>query len=135
MKFPRSKKENFQEVNSNTSDDNSSVNKKHNDGYPHSWQLVVILVGLAFGVFLVAIDTIIISVAIPKITTDFKRLQDVGWYGSAYLLTVTAFQPVSGTMYRLFNIKVVYLTCIIIFEGKRSLQMLPPIGIIADESS
>lgn len=88
------------------------------DGYPHSWKLVIILLGLALGIFLVAIDTIIVSVAIPSISTEFKRLSDVGWYGSAYLLTVTAFQPVAGTMFRLYNIKIVYLTSIVMFEGE-----------------
>jgi len=58
-----------------------------------------------------------IAVAIPKITTVFNSLDDVGWYGSVYLLTVTSFQPSFGKLYKILNSKLVYLTCIFIFEG------------------
>ncbi|KAF4554066.1 Efflux pump roqT-like protein 4 [Elsinoe fawcettii] len=100
-----------------TVNDVEKAKQSQPDGYPHGLQLVIILAGLALGIFLVAIDTLIVSVAIPRIETEFKRLQDIGWYGSAYLLTVTAFQPAMGTLFRLFNIKLVYLACIIIFEA------------------
>ena len=66
---------------------------------------------------LVVIDTTIISVAVPKISTVFKALDEIGWYGSAYLMTVTAFQPSFGKIYRLFDVKTVYLSSIVIFEG------------------
>ena len=86
--------------------------------YPSGWKLVSILLSLALGTLLVAIDTTIISVAIPKIATEFASIDDVGWYGSAYLLTLTALQPAAGTMFKLFNPKVVYLTSMTIFEGR-----------------
>ena len=85
--------------------------------YPTSWRLVVILLALALGTLLMALDTTIISVAIPKISTEFKALNDVGWYGSGYLITLTAFQPVSGNAYRMFHPKAVYMVFIVVFEG------------------
>lgn len=85
--------------------------------YPTGFRLVVILVSLFLGTFLVAIDTTIVSVAVPKISTEFHALTDVGWYGSAYPITITALQPAGGTLYKLFNIKLVYLFSILIFEG------------------
>lgn len=42
--------------------------------YPSSIKLVSILLSLALGIFLVAINIAIISVAVPKISTDFKAL-------------------------------------------------------------
>lgn len=45
-------------------------------------------------------------------------LNDVSWYGSAYLLTVTAFQPGFGNLYRYFNAKTVYLVSLFLFESK-----------------
>ena len=87
------------------------------EAYPQELRLAVILVSLFLGTFLVAIDTTIISVAIPKISTDFHALSDVGWYGSAYLISITALQPAGGTIYKFFNVKFVYLLSIIIFEG------------------
>ena len=85
--------------------------------YPSGLKLATILLSLALGTLLVAIDTTIISVAIPKIASSFNSINDVGWYGSAYLLTLTALQPAAGTMFKLFNPKLVYLTSMIVFEG------------------
>ncbi|EDN90933.1 hypothetical protein SS1G_00333 [Sclerotinia sclerotiorum 1980 UF-70] len=61
--------------------------------YPHGLKLVIILAALCIAVFLVALDQTIIATAIPKITDQFNSIQDIGWYGSAYLLTTTALQP------------------------------------------
>ena len=46
----------------------------------------------------------------------FQALNDVGWYGSAYLLTTTAFQPTFGKVYKMFKIKWVYMSCVFVFE-------------------
>jgi len=61
-------------------------------------------------------DNTIIATAIPKITDHFKALDDVGWYGSAYLLTTCAFQLLFGKFYTFFSLKRVYLVAIVIFE-------------------
>ena len=102
------------------------LNKPHKNGTKsnspqggifHRLRLAIILLSLFVGTFLVAIDTIIISIAIPKTSTEFQRLSDVGWYDSAYLITITALQPAGGTIYKLFNVKLVYLVSIAIFES------------------
>ena len=85
--------------------------------YPTKRRLIFILICLVLGTFLVAIDTTIISVAVPKISTDFRALNDVGWYGSAYLMTLTAFQPTMSKIYGIFSPKGSYMASIAIFEG------------------
>ena len=85
--------------------------------YPSGWRLFIVLLALLLGTLLVAIDNTVIGVVIPRITTVFGALDDVGWYGSAYLLTVTSFQPIFGNFYRSFQIKIVYLVSVVIFEG------------------
>ncbi len=84
--------------------------------YPTHLKLIIIIVGLCLAVFLVAIDNTIIATAIPKITDDFKALDDIGWYGSAYLLTTCACQLLFGKFYTFFSIKLVFLLAISIFE-------------------
>ncbi|KAL8829338.1 MAG: hypothetical protein Q9191_002067 [Dirinaria sp. TL-2023a] len=79
-------------------------------------RLVITLVGLCFAVFCVALDNTIIATAIPYITDQFKNLNDVGWYGSVYLLTTCAFQLLYGKLYKFFSIKAVFLTGLFIFE-------------------
>ncbi|KAH8664115.1 putative MFS aflatoxin efflux pump [Xylariales sp. PMI_506] len=84
--------------------------------YPSGLRLGLILLSIFVSMFLVALDRLIISTAIPQITDEFKSLQDVGWYGSAYLLTTCAFQLMFGKLYTFFAIKGVFLTNIFLFE-------------------
>ena len=84
--------------------------------FPHGLKLAVIIIGLCLSVFLVALDNTIIATAIPKITDQFHALDDVGWYGSAYLLTTCSFQLLFGKFYSFFSIKWVYLIAISVFE-------------------
>ncbi|CAJ2500864.1 Uu.00g037170.m01.CDS01 [Anthostomella pinea] len=84
--------------------------------YPTGTKLVLITVALCLSVFLIALDNSIIATAIPKITDTFHSLPDVGWYGSAYLLTTAALQLLFGKFYTFLSIKWVYLVAIAIFE-------------------
>lgn len=84
--------------------------------YPQGIKLGFITLALCLCVFLMALDNSIIATAIPKITDQFHSLGDVGWYGSAYLLTTAALQLLFGKFYTFFSIKWVYLITIAIFE-------------------
>ncbi|KAI0189643.1 MFS multidrug transporter-like protein [Astrocystis sublimbata] len=94
----------------------SSSRQSEPDNHLHSWSLVLVIGTLYLGVLLYGLDANIIGTAVPSITSDFKSLPDVAWYGAAYLLTVTAFQPCFGNMYRFFNAKIVYIVSLLIFE-------------------
>lgn len=61
-------------------------------------------------------DRLIISTAIPQITDDFHSQTDIGWYGSAYMLTNCAFQLSFGKLYTLYSVRYVFLTAIAFFE-------------------
>ena len=77
----------------------------------------------------------ILSTAIPKITSDFHSLNDVGWYAvrtisrlnhlsltnililkSSFFLTVAASQSTWGKAYKYFPLKTVFLIAIGVFE-------------------
>ena len=79
-------------------------------------KVIVIMACLFTVLFLVALDRLIIGVAIPKITDDFHSLGDVGWYASAYLLTACAFMLLLGRVYTFYNPKWVYLGSLAVFE-------------------
>jgi MFS family permease len=61
-------------------------------------------------------DRTIIATAIPQISNDFHSLNDIGWYGSAYMLTSCAFQLLFGRIYTFYSTKWVFLAAIILFE-------------------
>lgn len=87
-------------------------------GYLKGIPLAVVTISLCLGTFLVALDVNIIGVAVPRIATAFRSLDDVAWYGSGYLLTVTAFQPTMGVIYKYFDVRLTYISVIFIFEGE-----------------
>lgn len=82
-----------------------------------SWDFFIVVGSLFFGTFLVALDTTIIGTAVPAITSEFHTLDDIAWYGSGYLLSLTALQPTIGKLYKVLNIKGTYLSCVLVFEG------------------
>ncbi|CZT50268.1 related to transporter (major facilitator superfamily) [Rhynchosporium secalis] len=78
--------------------------------------LGLVVLGLCLAVLLVGLDNSILATAIPTITTAFNSLDDVGWYGSAFLVCVCALQPISGKFFQYFSLKWTYLAFLAIFE-------------------
>lgn len=84
--------------------------------YITGFKLGRVIAGISLVVFLNMLDTSIIGTAIPKITSDFHSLPDVGWYGSAYLLASCALQPSIGRLYTYLNAKFTFLAFFAVFE-------------------
>lgn len=94
--------------------------------------LGLIVTGLTLSILLVALvsswpvlidmylqkhqDNAVLATAIPTITTAFNSIPDVGWYGSAFLITICAPQPLSGKLYQHFSLKWTYLSFLSLFE-------------------
>ncbi|KAL7941085.1 major facilitator superfamily domain-containing protein [Trichoderma barbatum] len=83
---------------------------------PTGPRLVLIVFFACIALLLQALDTTIVSTAIPAISDQFKTTQDVGWYGSAYFLTMCAFQIFWGRLYTFYDLKTMYIAAIAIFE-------------------
>ncbi|RAH48768.1 MFS general substrate transporter [Aspergillus brunneoviolaceus CBS 621.78] len=56
------------------------------------------------------------SAALPRITHEFHSLNDVGWYGSAFFLTMCVFQSFGGKLYRYCAIIHTFVGAILSFE-------------------
>jgi hypothetical protein len=50
------------------------------DAYLTGFALFSVLLSLVLVIFLMMLDTSIVATAIPRITTQFHSLDDVGWY-------------------------------------------------------
>ncbi|KAG8629913.1 hypothetical protein KVT40_001532 [Elsinoe batatas] len=83
---------------------------------PPKGQWILLFTSLCMAVFCQALDNTILATAIPRITDQFQSLDDVGWYGSSYLLTTCAFQLSYGKLYNLFPIKWVFLSALAFFQ-------------------
>ncbi|KAK1640833.1 major facilitator superfamily transporter [Colletotrichum phormii] len=84
--------------------------------YPTGIRLTFIVVALVLSIFLVALDMTIVATAIPKITDEFRGLDQVAWYGAAFFMCVAAFQSTWGKAYKYFPLKTSFLLSIFIFE-------------------
>ena len=86
-------------------------------------RLVNIVAAVTLVCFLVLLDAAVIVTAVPRITSRFHSLHDVGWYGSAYqlarytmqasfedwlvdMVSSATLQPLTGKVYVNFKTKV-----------------------------
>ncbi|KAJ5691963.1 major facilitator superfamily transporter [Penicillium macrosclerotiorum] len=84
--------------------------------YSSTMVALTIMASSITAMFLVSLDRTIISNAIPSITDQFHSIDDIGWYGSAYMLTNCAFQLIYGRIYKFYSTQKVFLVAIGLFE-------------------
>ncbi|RYF44524.1 MAG: MFS transporter [Cytophagaceae bacterium] len=96
--------------------DKSAEEVEDESKYLSGFKLAILSLGLCLTTFVIALDNTIIATALPRITSVFNSLEDVGWYGSSYLLTTTSLQPSFGKVYTYFDVKYTYLSALVIFE-------------------
>ncbi|KAK1465104.1 major facilitator superfamily transporter [Colletotrichum melonis] len=90
--------------------------KAEEGDYATGLKLFILMTSLLLCQFLVALDMSIIATAIPKITREFQSLDQVGWYGSGFLLTLAGFVSLWGKAFKHASIKWVFLSAVVVFE-------------------
>ncbi|KAI0423553.1 putative gliotoxin efflux pump [Xylaria sp. FL1042] len=94
-------------------DDGTDVPKPE---YPQGWKLWLVYIAALLTIFLVPLDLTIVATAIPKITQEFKSLDDVGWYSSAFFLSLAVFQSPWGKIFKYYPIRIAYAASVFVFE-------------------
>lgn len=105
------------EVPRSSSSESQQPDTAPGQSYPPTAKLIVILLSLYISIFLVALDRTILGPAIPEITNTFKSIKDIGWYGSAYMLTACGCILLYGRLYTFFSTKRIFLITIALFEA------------------
>lgn len=88
---------------------------KEEEQYLSGTKLYALALALLLTVFIMTLDMSILATAIPYVTNDFDTINDIGWYGAAYLMTTAALQPLAGRIYTYFPLKYAYLAFLAIF--------------------
>ncbi|KAI1210031.1 MFS general substrate transporter [Annulohypoxylon truncatum] len=91
-------------------------NSQPTQEYVTGVKLAVIVAAVAFASFLILLDTMIVSTAIPSITDTFHSLPGIGWYASVYQFGTAAPQLLTGRIYTYFSTKWTFLVFFGIFE-------------------
>ncbi|CAG8748549.1 38635_t:CDS:2, partial [Gigaspora margarita] len=66
-------------------------------------ELMLVFLALILAVFLSGLDQMIVATCLPKIISEFNSLDQITWIGTAYLLTSTTSQPISGKISDIFG--------------------------------
>ncbi|KAI1370090.1 major facilitator superfamily domain-containing protein [Hypoxylon crocopeplum] len=105
-----------EEIVSSNANETVKLDTKDESKYVTGIKLGIIVASVALACFLMLVDTMVISTAIPRITDEFQSLADVGWYASAYQFGSAAPQPLTGKIFTYFNAKWSFLVFFGIFE-------------------
>ncbi|GAA6013479.1 hypothetical protein JCM11491_006095 [Sporobolomyces phaffii] len=96
--------------------DTASVQQDEKNKPVEGVRLVLLMMAMLLVEFLVGLEQTIVVSATPSISNDFGALQDIGWYGSAYLLTCCSFQPLYGRAFQYFPQKYCFFVAFATFE-------------------
>src|SRR5437763_8070676 len=78
-------------------------------------QVLVAFSGLVLAMLLAALDSTIVSTALPTIVSDLGGLEHLAWVVTAYLLAQTVVTPVYGKLGDLYGRKIVLQFAIVLF--------------------
>lgn len=93
--------------------------------------IALIMLSLCIAVFLAALDTTIITTALPTIAEHFGSASGYTWIGSAYLLGAAASTPIWGKVSDIFGRKpVLLLANIVFFVGSLIAALAVNIGML-----
>ncbi|KAF5337822.1 hypothetical protein D9758_015711 [Tetrapyrgos nigripes] len=77
--------------------------------------LLAIVIPMALGTFLVAMDSTIVVASYASIGSELNQLSKTSWIATGYLLTLTSFQPLYGKLSDIFGRKACLLVAYCIF--------------------
>jgi EmrB/QacA subfamily drug resistance transporter len=85
---------------------------------------LAILLALALGVLLAALDQTIVATALPTVAGDLGGLSDLAWVVTAYLVAETVSMPLYGKLGDVFGRKRVLIVAIVLFLSGSALSGL-----------
>ncbi|KAG0650485.1 Efflux pump mlcE [Hyphodiscus hymeniophilus] len=100
-----------------SSQDPTATPHMEEEQWVSGFKLIPILTAVTLACLLMLLDTSIVVTAIPRITSEFHSLADVGWYGAAYQLSSAVLQPLTGKFYSNFDSKWTFMAFFALFEA------------------
>ncbi|KAI3553361.1 MFS transporter [Colletotrichum abscissum] len=117
------------EATANQLENQQNEGEQQTTAHMQGWALASLTIAFMAICFVLALDNTILATAIPQITSDFHSLNDIGWYGSSYLIAQMAMLPTCGRLYAFYNIKWVYCTSLVVFELGSVISAVAPNSI------
>ncbi|KAJ2582428.1 hypothetical protein GGH95_001537 [Coemansia sp. RSA 1836] len=76
---------------------------------------LVVTTALSASILLVGLDTSIVTTTIPRIAHEFNALSSAAWIATAYMVTITALQPLYGRLSDIFGRVAAVISAIVLF--------------------
>ncbi|KAK2745275.1 hypothetical protein FQN57_003970 [Myotisia sp. PD_48] len=101
--------------------DGSEAEEKKNPERLEGWKWILAVIVLLLSSFLYGLDTTIVADVQAPVVEQFGAVQKLSWLGSGFPMgSVATILPI-GALYNEFDIKIVYIASIIIFEAGSAL--------------
>uniref|UniRef100_A0A093V9J0 Putative HC-toxin efflux carrier TOXA n=1 Tax=Talaromyces marneffei PM1 TaxID=1077442 RepID=A0A093V9J0_TALMA len=97
-------------------DSKSACSNSKIQRYPLKKDVILIVLAVVMATFCTSMDRIIVSTAIPTMTSQFNTIEDIGWYTTSYLLTACSAHLFYTKLYRFYTAKWIYMMALLIFE-------------------
>src|SRR5690349_22253310 len=78
-------------------------------------QVMVVFSGLLLAMLLAALDSTIVSTALPTIVGELGGLEHLAWVVTAYLLAQTVVTPIYGKLGDLYGRKIILQSSVVLF--------------------
>src|SRR4026209_984541 len=78
-------------------------------------RVLVVFIGLVLAMLLAALDSTIVSTALPTIVSELGGLEHLAWVVTVYLLAQTVVTPVYGKLGDLYGRKIVLQSAVVLF--------------------
>src|SRR6186713_1966639 len=82
---------------------------------PSHRQILIAFSGLLMAMLLAALDSTIVSTALPTIVGELGGLEHLAWVVTAYLLAQTVVTPIYGKLGDLYGRKIVLQSSVVLF--------------------
>lgn len=84
--------------------------------YPKGFQLWSAVISIFIVSLLHGLDLTIVAATVPSVTNQFKTIEDIGWYSSAYSVMAASMSFFFGKLYSQMSSKRLYLISVALFE-------------------
>ncbi|KAK2737643.1 hypothetical protein FQN55_000999 [Onygenales sp. PD_40] len=98
--------------------------------YPTGFKRGLVIFSILLCVIFVGLDMTIVAVAVPSLSSQFKQLNDIGWYSASYQLMGSSFIFFSARLYTVFPMKTIFLGSMFIFELGSLLCTVAPTSVM-----
>lgn len=90
--------------------DNDKPSNKYDSAYKLTCiSLALFIIGIDIPMFLIALDSSVISTAISRVTSNFHSTGSIAWYESSYIFAMCSLQPMAGKSFLKFPHESTYL--------------------------